>query len=178
MLKWIGFSISSFVFITALVLGVMLYLNPPQKQKKPDAAKKRTHQVRKLKKIPAGSLSEKDSLRLVIEDFQEQLKASKQALDSLNALVATLREKTKEKEREIEKLTASLQGKADKDQKAKEMAKTLSSMKIKQIAPILNKLDDATIISIYMQTSKPARKNILMALNEERAARITEKLIN
>jgi len=46
------------------------------------------------------------------------------------------------------------------------------------MAPILQKLDDDTIILIYQQTGKTARKDILLALSESRAAKIANKLIN
>ena len=115
---------------------------------------------------------------MVIDDYEQELKAQKHQLDSLTALVQTLRQDTQAKSAEIEKLNIALQGKTERNKKAKEMAKTFASMKVKQISPILNKLDDETIISIYLQTSKPARKNIIAALTDDRAARITKKLIN
>lgn len=177
MLKWIGFSVSSFIFIMAVVFGVVLILKPPPKPVESVKGRK-TAVHHKIKKKHSGPLSLKDSLLMVIDDYEQELKAQKHQLDSLTALVQTLRQDTQAKSAEIEKLNIALQGKTERNKKAKEMAKTFASMKVKQISPILNKLDDETIISIYLQTSKPARKNIIAALTDDRAARITKKLIN
>ena len=51
-------------------------------------------------------------------------------------------------------------------------------MKIAEMQPILEKLEDHTILELYENISSRNRKNILMALSAQRAARITQKIAN
>ncbi len=51
-------------------------------------------------------------------------------------------------------------------------------MSVKQIAPILRNLDDNTLLQIYTNTGSRYKKNILIAINEKRAALITKEFIN
>jgi len=176
MLKWIALGTSSFIFFIALVFGIMLALKPPQKSAIKEKGKKTGMVSKSVKKIQYTSNS--DSLRAAAQEYLQMLEESKQQMDSLRAVIKSQQAQLEEKEKQLQQLNAALAGKANKDKRAKEMAKTLAAMKVKQMAPILNKLDDGTIISIFQQTSKTSRKNILTALTDERAARITKKLIN
>ncbi len=176
MMKWIAFSVSSFIFILSLVFGAMLYLKPPPK--KPLKQKNRvTSSKTHFKKI-GHILNARDSLVQVIDDYEKEIDRQKKELDSLKQVLAEKNDQLGTSQKEIEKLTVELKNKGDQDVRAKSMAKTLSSLTLKKMAPILNKLDDETIILIYNQTSRSARKNILMALSEDRAAKITRKLVN
>lgn len=150
--------------ITA-VFSVMLIMQPPQKP---------ISKTVKGKTVANAKLTKTQKLQIQIEDYKQRLTQQKAIIDSLEEIAAA---KTK-LEQEIERLNVLLKGKTDKEARAKEIAKTLSSMKAKTMAPILQKLDDETIILIYQQTGKTARKDILLALSETRAAKITNKLIN
>ena len=176
MLKWIALGTSSFIFFIVLVFGIMLAVNPPKKKapKTKSASIAKVH--KKNKKVFYASAT--DSLRAAVEELQQMADEKQHQVDSLLKVIKAQTVQLAEKDKKLEQLTAALNGKADKDKRAKDMAKTLAAMKLKQMAPILNKLDDATIISIFRQTSKSARTTILAALNDERAARITKKLIN
>ncbi len=176
MLKWIALGTCSFIFLVALIFGIMLAVNPPHKPP-PKTGGKKIGKVQKKGKNVAYS-PKTDSLHAVVQKYQQLIGESKQQIDSLRIVIKTQSAQLEEKDKKLEQLTKELAAKANKDKRAKDMAKTLAAMKVKQMAPILNKLDDATIISIFQQTSKTARTNILTALSDERAARITEKLIN
>ncbi len=163
-LKWVIFILGGLAFMITAVFSVMLILQPPKKPVPKD----------KNKKIAGKKLTEKDKLTVQIEKYKKILLQKDAKIDSLQT-IALAKEKL---EQEVEKLNLLLKGKTDKEARAKEIAKTLSSMKVKSMAPILKKLDDDTIILIYKQTGKTARKGILLALSEDRAARIAKKMIN
>jgi len=122
-------------------------------------------------------LSPMDSLKLVVENMKDELTGKSTELDSVKneipkqvasakeEITKTMEEKNVEKENEAEAANA------------KHMAKTFENMSIKQIGPILNNLDDVMVFKIYKQTGNRFKKNILLAVNEKRAAMITERFI-
>lgn len=125
-----------------------------------------------------GPLDATDSLRKVIEKIQTEVVKRDQKVDSLNNELSSKLIVTKKQQEITEKLKNKLNRASDKNKKAKEMAKTFEKMKIKQIAPILRNLDDETVMLIYKETSNRFKRNILLAVNEKRAASITKNFIN
>jgi len=125
-----------------------------------------------------GPLDETDSLKKVIAQIQTEVVKRDQKVDSLNSVLSSKLSITKKQKEIAEKLKNKLNRASDKNKKAKEMAKTFEKMKIKQIAPILRNLDDETVILIYKETSNRFKQNILLAINEKRAASITKNFIN
>ncbi len=123
-------------------------------------------------------LDETDSLKHVIMKIQQDVAKRDQKMDSLKTLLATKETLTKKQKMLAEKLKKELNTTVDKSEKAKVMAKTFEKMKIKQIAPILRNLDDETVMLIYKETSNRFKQNILLAINEKRAADITKNFIN
>ena len=99
-------------------------------------------------------------------------------LDSLHEVV-TKTEKINSKQQEmLQKLDSEQETEMNKSDKAKAMAKTFEKMNVKQIAPILQNLDDETVMLIYRATSNRFKKNILLAVDEKRAALITNSFIH
>lgn len=173
--KWVVFSLGIFLFSIAVVFSVMLMLQdpkPPEKEikKKPVVTKAEIQKVKNKK----GGLSKEEKMVLKIADLQAALEEKSKLVDSLTIAAS----KTEKLEKELQKITQAKTSTKSRESRAKEMAKTLSSMKTKAMGPILNKLDDDTVVLIYKQTGKTARKNILLALSEARAAKITKKIIN
>lgn len=172
--KWAVFSIGIFLFSLAAIFSVMLMLQdpPPKKEikEKPAVTKIEIKNVKNKK----GALNKEEKMVLEIARLQAALEEKSKLVDSLSIAVS----KTEKLEKELQKITQAKNRAKSRESRAKEMAKTLSSMKTKAMAPILNKLDDDTVVLIYKQTGKTARKNILLALNETRAAKITKKIIN
>lgn len=126
----------------------------------------------------AKPLSETDSLKLVVLSFKEDEAKRARKIDSLKTELSVKRRLSKKRKAIDEKLKKELAMAGDKQEKAKVMAKTFEKMKIKQIAPILLNLDDETVMLIYKQTGNRFKRNILLAINEKRAARITKNFIN
>ena len=56
------------------------------------------------------------------------------------------------------------------------LAKTYETMKLKDMASILKNVDDNTVMRIYFEMKPKKRQNLLLALDNKRAANITRKL--
>ena len=64
----------------------------------------------------------------------------------------------------------------EKEANLKSLAKTYEAMKLKDMAAILKNVDDNTVMRIYFEMKPKKRQNILLALDDKRAANITRKL--
>ena len=178
-IKWVVFGLGGFAFLISIVFSVMLLLSDPVESTKKGAKNNQPNSKIYKEKNNGKNVNNNNSainkkLLKTIAGLEDSLVLKNKQIDSLKQMA----EKSSELEQEIKKLTAELKGSKDRKARAKDMAKTLSSMKAKTMSPILNKLDDKTVMLIYEQTSKTLRKDILAALKEDRAARITNKLIN
>ncbi len=60
---------------------------------------------------------------------------------------------------------------------AQEMAKTFATMSIEELTPIVTRLSDRVVLDIYKQTANKRRKFLLTALGDERAAAMTNRLV-
>ena len=58
----------------------------------------------------------------------------------------------------------------------KDLAKTYETMKIKDIKPIIEKVDDETVIALYKNMGSRTRKNLMQSLSSVRAAQLTKKI--
>ncbi len=186
-LKWIAIGVMPFVMI---VLGVIAYLTvtkPPL----PAPQKAQTKQINRKLILKAIKNDSSFSARVIrelqaeIDSLQSELKAYKQKLSlkesEEDSLVTVLAQKDKmlaSKDEELKKITAQLDRFVNSEANAKSLAKTFSSMKPAQIAPILRKLDDEIILSIYQNTNSRYRKNIILALSDDRAAGLSKRLLH
>jgi len=90
-----------------------------------------------------------------IVDSQNQLELLNQQIEILN-----------EKKVDLDK----------KQENLKSLAKTYEAMKLKDMASILKNVDDNTVMRIYFEMKPKKRQNLLLALDQKRAANITRKL--
>lgn len=176
-LKWVLIGLITFILAVGAMLGAMIYLSPAPK--KDETAQSVKHAKKKYKgKIPEAGTSRKKVHISASEGYKVRIDSLQHELDSLKTVHMRAQAQLAEKDKELEKLQSLLAGKADRDARAKDLARTLSSMKVKKMAPILAGLDDRTVIDIYRQMSSANRKNILLGLSGDRAAMVAKKLIN
>tara|TARA_B100001029_G_C15028153_1_gene435048 strand:+ start:577 stop:1257 length:681 start_codon:yes stop_codon:yes gene_type:complete len=90
-----------------------------------------------------------------ISDSQNQLNLLNQQLEVFNIKQANIEEK---------------------QENLKSLAKTYEAMKLKDMASILKNVDDNTVMRIYFEMKPKKRQNLLLALDQKRAANITRKL--
>ncbi len=111
----------------------------------------------------------KDSLSNEIEVLTANLKLkdieiadSQNQLDILN--------------QQLEVFTIKKTNMEEKEANLKSLAKTYEAMKLKDMASILKNVDDNTVMRIYFEMKPKKRQNLLLALDNKRAANITRKL--
>ncbi|MEA3285998.1 MAG: hypothetical protein U9Q77_01295 [Candidatus Marinimicrobia bacterium] len=121
-------------------------------------------------------ISKADSLQIIINDLTNTLFFARVTLDSLNDELSIKEGIIQGHVLQVESLKSNLQTLQDKHVSIKELAKTYETMKVAEIKPILERVDDKTIIAIYQNMSGRSRKNLMKALNSERAAHLTIKL--
>jgi hypothetical protein len=160
------------LMIIGIVYGALIYVKGEQQKVLAElAANDSTFTLEK-------PLSEADGLRKLIEKKEQEIVKKETIVDSIKNDAKTKIEVAKiEAIKEATKIAEENEAKAKK-KKALSMAKTFEKMSIKQIAPILNNLDDETVMMIYTNTGNRFKKNILLAVNEKRAAQITKEFIN
>lgn len=176
-----------FVVLVALVFVVLTYLE------KNTAAPLET-----IDKIPTEEnnsilgilLAEKqaiiDSLSSQKVQFEDSLAIQVALNDSLETLLLEKSNFLSKDSTTISKLTAELAKiKSDIEQEKlsnqiteeiRQLAKTYEQMKISEMKPIFDQLDDKTVIALYNAMSARKKPMVLKALNTDRAAKLTREL--
>lgn len=184
--RWIGLAFVLFLVYTILIFVIMVMVVPL-----PPAPPERTifstadsllqyDWVRKeeLAQVVKEFKTRHDSLTAMLNQNKVEITRKNLMIDSLHNELNSYQAALKKKESEVQYLSELINSNRDRTDKAKDMAKTFSSMDTKQIAPILNKLDNETVIAIYEQMNSRTKKNILLGLPQERAALITKKMLD
>jgi len=166
--KLLAFAIGPLLIIVA---AIMIFILPEKEAKETgkDQLNKSAVKV-DTSKSTVPKLSETDSLKQIIEK-------QKSVVDSLNRELTKLKIDFDNEQKSNEDLTEKLINKTSEVEKAKELAKTFSSMKVDEMRPILQNVDDETIALIYENMSNRVRKNFLLALSSNRAALLTERQV-
>ncbi len=186
--RWILISLFSFPLTIIAMVAILLVLKPPAKTAPKAQAQEASAQVEKklIKKVVAhdiriGNLSHVrhtlDSLLTVIDFFRDSLKRQGAKMDSLHKVVQNLQQEKEALNKEILSWRKKYNLAAGQQMEAKSIAKTLSSLKPKEMAKIVSNLDDHTVILIYSQMSNSARSQLMAALDSRRAARITQRML-
>lgn len=171
-LVWVGGSVFAFILLVAGIFAMLTFLDPIEEVENiPQEVKEAAGiDTRKQTKI------ELDSLNAVITDLRSQIFFNKIAQDSLTEQLTFKTNLIDGYQNTIDGLNRELTEQNSKQGDIKDLAKTFESMKVNEIKPILENVDDNTVINIYKNMSTRNRKNILNALTPQRAAAITEKL--
>ncbi len=181
-------SVISFPIILLGMVGLLLLLKPapqphPKKVKatltlKEQKIKVRRHVKENLKKKNWTAVTHTlDSLFTVIDVLQDSLKHKNRLLDSLKQDMAGYQKQFAQLREEIEKWQKKYQSAQKRQNKLKDIAKTLSGLKTKDMARIVAKMDDRTLVEIYNQMSTTSKKQLLAALSADRAAALAKKII-
>lgn len=170
---WIGIGLGTFVILVVGIFILLNFLDPMDNDMQIDIA---VSNIAISKKMIMQKQSEIDSLNNKIEKLNSDLFFSNLNNDSL-------REQTKFKNNLIEQykkniniLNKNLLAATKTKVSIQELAKTYDTMKTEEMRPILEKVNDRTVIAIYKNMNSRKRKDILKALSSERAAAITQRL--
>lgn len=160
------------VVVLFIILSKLQPAEPPPMAERPEDPNRRSVTSLLLEQRE----SEVDSLKTQVTDLKNENFAQSVAIDSINEVVVFKDNLITEYEKEINELNDRLLDKQKRQNNIKELAKTFETMKVADISPILNKVDNETVIAIYKHMGSRSRKMIMMALNDNRAAEITRKL--
>ncbi len=186
--RWILISTVTFPLTIIIMVAVLLALKPPAKDASATQVQNTSMQVQKklIKKVVAhdvriGNLNHVkylvDSLLTVIDVFTDSLNRQTHKTDSLQKVIIRLQKDKENLNKEILSWRKKYSLASGQQMEAKSIARTLSSLKTKDMAKILANMDDHTIILIYSQMSNTARSALMAALDSKRAARITQKML-
>lgn len=117
-----------------------------------------------------------DSLKTEFTALKNELFLRDTQVDSLNGVIAGQQTIISQHEQQIDKMHEQENSNQEVDANLKDLAKTFETMKVNELKPILNKVDDPTVIAIYQKMGSRSKKMIMTALSTDRAAEITKKL--
>ena len=182
-----------FVLFIGIAFGVLSYLTPSEEEleKMQKAAEKKETVAKTQMDSDSGTeassdtslaprdtnkISPVDSMQILIDSLNSELFFYKIRFDSLS-------DESTQQLADIEGLNKSISDYETQIQdlqnhaiEVKELAKTYETMKVNDIRPIIEKVDDETVIALYRNMSGRTRKNIIQALSSVRAAQITKKI--
>ena len=118
-----------------------------------------------------------DSLFTVIDFLHDSLRLKETKIDSLNQKFVLLQSQMDQAKKEIESLQKKIVSTQEQQKRIKDLAKTLSGLKGKNLANIVAKMDDEALMQIYLRMSTTAKKNLLAGLPPHRAAALAQKML-
>ncbi len=170
---WVGISLTTFILFIA---GSFLFLKQTEPQAEPvEVAAAKVNQTAFAAQMELKDTTI-DSLQTMIKTLQSDLFFTRVTIDSLNEQCGFKDGVIDGFDQQIagfQKELTQLQGRRTS---VKELAKTYETMKSAEMAPILDAVDNNTIIALYENMSSRTRKNIIQALPGARAAQITKEL--
>ena len=170
-LLWLSAGILSFVLLIVIIFGVLFFLEPEdpmfeQRMIAGDDFFQDTFVQKKQVEI--------DSLSVQINELNSQLFFRDLKEDSLNQVIRFQEGLVTEYKTSLERSNEAMKQKDKVMTNLKGIAKTYEGLKVNEMRPIFDKLDDKTVIGIYENMSARNRKNIMKALPANRAAAITQ----
>ena len=170
---WIGISLGAFVVLIVGIFILLNFLEPMDEDMQIDIA---ASNITISKKMIMQKQSEIDSLNSKIEKLNSDLFFSNLTNDSLKEHTKFKNNLIEQYKKDINKLNKNLLAATKTKVSIQELAKTYDTMKTEEMRPILEKVNDKTVIAIYKNMNSRKRKDILKALSSERAAAITQRL--
>ena len=119
----------------------------------------------------------KDSLnQFYIDSLQKEINLLETNIKIKDVEIADAKNQIELQKQQIEVLDIKQTNIQAKEENLKSLAKTYESLKIKDMSAILKNVDDDTVIRLYFQMKAKKRQNLILALDQKRAANITRKL--
>jgi len=170
---WIGISLGTFIVLVVGIFFLLNFLEPMDEKTQIDIV---ASNIAISKKMIMQKRSEIDSLNIKIEKLNSNLFFSNLTIDSLQNDTQFKNNLIERYKKDIKKLNKNLLLSTKTKVSIQELAKTYDTMKTEEMRPILQKVNDRTVIAIYKNMNSRKRKDILKALSSDRAAAITQRL--
>ncbi len=186
-IKWSLILLIFFIIVVGLSFIGLVYTNPiPTDQEDSITSAKENNQYSEddisgqnmgdTHPSPAGTTNIIDSLKNIIKKNTGDYFFLKITVDSLYEQLSMKNEIIENQLAQTKLMEKQVQNAEQKQQFLKELTKTYETMKVAEIRPILEKLDNATVIALYKNMSGRTRKNLINGLSSDRAAQITKQL--
>ena len=168
--------ISIFIVLVGVIFFVLSSFNTPEPE--PVLEESRYSNTRSVASLLLEVREkELDSLKTIMKLRENEVFLRDTKIDSLNEVITGHTRMTTRLEQQITNLTRKLDENQNQEANLKDLAKTFETMKSNEIGPILNRVDDPTVIAIYRNVGSRSKKMIMTALSTERAAEITKQLV-
>ena len=168
-----GIVAGSFIVMVGLIFVVLTIMEPVDEV----ALNELPEQISNEMKKTANSKSTRtDSLRSNKSEPSDELILSESANDSLLEKIKFMDKLIKGYKKTVDQLNEDIIANNNQSVSVKELAKTYESMKTEEMRPILKNVDNETVLSIYKNMNSRTRKNLLIALSDKRASKITQLL--
>lgn len=169
--------IGIFIVLVGVIFFVLSTLNSTTPEPAPEAQESKYAESRSVASLLLEVREkELDSLKNQISVWKNDIFLRDTKVDSLNDVIARQKKATANLQQQIAVLNTKLNANLAQGANVKDLAKTFETMKANEIAPILNKVDDPTVIAIYRNMGSRSKKMIMTALSSDRAAEITKQL--
>jgi flagellar motility protein MotE (MotC chaperone) len=173
-LVYMAAAVGAFIILVGITFAVLTFLE----QDNSEAI--RAAVIMDNKVLAAQIIEDKekaiDSLSAAISELNSKLFFAGLVEDSLQEVLEFNQSVIEQYKKQIEQLNKQVGSQKKLEGNIAEVAKTYESMKVEEIRPIFERLDDETVIGIYQNVSSRNRKKILQALSHNRAAAITQWL--
>ncbi len=169
---WIFIGFVLFAVLVAVIFGILSYTE--QESTPPAVSQPQPRQSRSLS--PPLEMTERDSMIQIIQQKDSVMLAQNEKIDSLFLLLQSKTDSIRDYRRSLQQLEQNITSYTAKSENIKNLAKSYEAMRVDEIQPILEKIDNQTIIKIYQQMSSRKQMKILQALSADRAAQITKRL--
>lgn len=172
-LIWVGASIGLFVVLVGITFAVLSANSPDEEILIVEYGATSKDVESKALKVKQAEV---DTLQVQLLDTKSQIFFNKGEIDSLTEQLSFKDGLISGYKKEIEKLNGKLLKNETQTVSMKELAKTYESMKANEMKAILANVNDKVVIDIYKNMSAKTRKTLFQALDQKRAAEITETL--
>lgn len=188
MVRMLIFSTLSLPIIVLAIVGAIFLVKPMPPQPGQQPVQKLSEKEKRMA-IKAHAMDDfrnkrwadlrhtMDSLFTVIDFLNDSLKRQQMKMDTLSQKTKEFQARFEKAQEEIQQLQKKLAANKEQQKRIKDLAKTLSGLKGKNLSNIVAKMDDESLIQIYQQMSNTAKKNLLASLPANRAAAIAQKLL-
>lgn len=165
--------IGTFVVLVGIIFIVLTAMEPIDEAALTELAEQSSTETNSSVPFDAAGF---DSLKSFNRKLMNDLHLTESIIDSLQKQIKFKENLILGYSKTIEKLNDDILSTNNQNIRVKELAKTYESMKTDEMRPILENVDNETVLAIYRNMNSRTRKNILIALPDKRASVITQLL--
>ncbi|MCH7575624.1 MAG: hypothetical protein IIA59_10930 [Candidatus Marinimicrobia bacterium] len=173
-LKWIGAGIG--LFTALVIVFITMFIFQAEEVALPDEVGEDEEVLVSITELELMT-AKRDTLQMAMDSLLAVLVQRSADLDSLSDVLAFRDAAIGALESRLQDKDAAIEGLREVDVNAQEMARTFATMNVEQLSPIVAELTDGVVLDIYKHTSNKRRRFLLAAMGDNRAAKLTNRLV-